>query len=203
MTRLARDFYARDALCVANDLLGKLIVRKLDGQVLSAMIVETEAYMGVDDKAAHFFGGRRTPRVEVIYGEPGFSYVFFVYGMHYCFNIVTGSKGVPQAVLIRAAQPIDGLEQMARNRYGIAYAQLGKRQQAQLTNGPGKLCQAMGIDRAYNGVDLCGDELFLTDFPCAAFEIVSSKRIGIDYAQEAKEFPWRMFIKGNRFVSSI
>ena len=171
MTRLARDFYARDALCVANDLLGKLIVRKLDGQVLSAMIVETEAYMGVDDKAAHFFGGRRTPRVEVIYGEPGFSYVFFVYGMHYCLNIVTGSKGVPQAVLIRAAQPVDGLEQMARNRYGIAYAQLGKRQQAQLTNGPGKLCQAMGIDRAYNGVDLCGDELFLTDYPCELFEI--------------------------------
>jgi len=203
MTRLARDFYARDALCVANDLLGKLIVRKLDGQVLSAMIVETEAYMGVDDKAAHFFGGRRTPRVEVIYGEPGFSYVFFVYGMHYCLNIVTGSKGVPQAVLIRAAQPVDGLEQMARNRYGIAYAQLGKRQQAQLTNGPGKLCQAMGIDRAYNGVDLCGDELFLTDYPCELFEIASSKRIGIDYAGEAREFPWRMFIKGNRFVSSI
>ncbi len=201
MTRLARDFYARDALCVAKDLLGKLIVRILDGQVLSAMIVETEAYMGVDDKAAHFFGGRRTPRVEVIYGEPGFSYVFSIYGMHHCFNVVTGSKGVPQAVLIRAAQPVGGLVQMARNRYEKALSQLGKRQQVQLTNGPGKLCQALGIDRGCNGVALCGNELFLTDYPCAAFEIGSSKRIGIEYAEEAREFPWRMYIRDNCYVS--
>jgi DNA-3-methyladenine glycosylase len=201
MSKLARDFYARDALCVAEDLLGKLIVRFVDGQQLSAMIVETEAYMDRDDKAAHFFGGRRTPRVEVIYGEPGFSYVFFVYGMHHCFNVVTGSKGVPQAVLIRAAEPVGGLDLMARNRYGMAYTQLGKTQVTQLTNGPGKLCQALAIDRACNGLDLCGDELFIEDRESANLEIATSKRIGIDYAEEAKEFPWRMYIKNNRYVS--
>ncbi|MDD3981479.1 MAG: DNA-3-methyladenine glycosylase [Spirochaetales bacterium] len=201
MTRLAKDFYARDALCVAKDLLGKLIVRILDGQVLSAMIVETEAYMGTDDKAAHFFGGRRTPRVEVIYGEPGFSYVFFIYGMHHCFNVVTGSKGIPQAVLIRAAQPVSGLDLMARNRFGMTHAQLGRKQLVQLTNGPGKLCQAMGIDRGCNGMDLCSNELFFTDYPCDAFEIGSSRRIGIEYAQEAREYPWRMYIRDNCYVS--
>ncbi|MDX9828112.1 MAG: DNA-3-methyladenine glycosylase [Spirochaetia bacterium] len=203
MTKLARDFYARDALSVAKDLLGKLIVRIVDGQELSAMIVETEAYMGTDDKAAHFFGGRRTPRVEVIYGEPGYSYVFFVYGMHHCFNIVTGCKGVPQAVLIRAAEPICGIEQMARNRYKKPYAQLEKKQLTQLTNGPGKLCQALGIDRSCNCMDLCGGELFLTDHARDAFEIVSSKRIGIDYAQEARAYPWRMYIRDNCYVSRV
>lgn len=201
MVKLTRYFYARDALSVAKGLLGKLIIRRVDGQELSAIIVETEAYMGTDDKAAHFFGGRRTPRVEVLYGEPGFSYVFFIYGMHHCFNVVTGGKGDPQAVLIRAVEPVSGLERMARNRFKKPYAQLGRKQQLQLTNGPGKLCHALEIDRACNGLDLCGDELFIEDRKSADFEITTSKRIGIDYAEEARELPWRMYITGNRYVS--
>ncbi len=201
MAKLNRDFFADDALSVARNLLGKLLVRNIDGQRLSAMIVETEAYMGTGDKAAHFFGGRRTPRVEVIYGKPGFSYVFFVYGMHHCFNIVTGPEGVPQAVLIRAAQPVGGIEIMARNRFGTAPSPLSEKELVQLANGPGKLCEALAIDRACNGMDLCGDGLYLEDHPCGAFEIASSRRIGIDYAQEAREYPWRMYIGNNRFVS--
>jgi DNA-3-methyladenine glycosylase len=201
MTKLTRDFYTRDAVSVARDLLGKRLVRIVDGREISAMIVETEAYMGIDDKAAHFYAGRRTPRVEIIYGKPGFSYVFFIYGMHHCFNIVTGPEGIPQAVLIRAAEPVSGLERMAQNRFGKAYARLEKKQLIQLTNGPGKLCAALAIHRDCNGMDLCGDELFLTDHDAEAFEVLSSRRIGIDYAEEAREFPWRMYIKDNRYVS--
>jgi 3-methyladenine DNA glycosylase len=126
---------------------------------------------------------------------------FFIYGMHHCFNIVTGPEGIPQAVLIRAAEPVSGLERMAQNRFGKAYARLEKKQLIQLTNGPGKLCAALAIHRDCNGMDLCGDELFLTDHDAEAFEVLSSRRIGIDYAEEAREFPWRMYIKDNRYVS--
>ncbi|HEY9054408.1 MAG TPA: DNA-3-methyladenine glycosylase [Rectinemataceae bacterium] len=202
MTRLQRDFYATDALSLARELLGKLIIRMVDGSRLAAMIVETEAYIGVDDKAAHFYAGRRTPRTEVVYGESGFAYVFFVYGMHCCFNVVAGARDDPQAVLIRAAEPVSGLERMALNRYGAPLASLDEKKILGLSNGPGKLCEALGIDRSFNGIDLCGDELFLMDQGCADFEIVSSKRIGIDYAEEARDYPWRLHIKGNRYVSA-
>ena len=201
MKKLNSAFYNRDSIIVAQELLGKVLVHRVDGQRISARIVETEAYMGVADKAAHSYGGRRTPRVEVMYGDPGFSYVFMIYGMHHCFNIVTHEKDTPQAVLIRAAQPLDGMEQMAQNRFGKPYEQLKKAERRGLTNGPGKLCGALSFDKSHNAVDLCGDEIYVEEGGKEGFGMVKTTRVGVDYAQEAKDYPWRFYIKENEYVS--
>lgn len=199
--KLNREFYNRDSLIVAKELLGKVLVHHVNGEKITAKIVETEAYMGVDDKAAHSYGGRRTQRVEVMYGDPGFSYVFIIYGMHYCFNVVTKEKGNPQAVLIRALEPLDGLDIMALNRFSKSYNDLTNAQIKNLTNGPGKLCSAMLIDKSLNGENLCGNNLYIEDIDNENFSIVSTKRVGIDYAEEAKNYPWRFYIKDNKYVS--
>lgn len=199
--KLDREFYNRDSIIVAKELLGKILVHEIDGEKLSAKIVEVEAYMGVEDKAAHSYGGRRTPRVEVMYGHPGFSYVFIIYGMYYCFNIVTREIGTPQAILVRAVEPIEGFELMAQNRFKKPYNQLNKSQIVGLTNGPGKLCNALLINKSLNGEDLCGSKLYIVEGQEENFNIVSSKRIGIDYAEEAKDFLWRFYIEGNKYVS--
>ena len=199
--RLNRDFYNRDSLIVAKELLGKVLVHEIDGQKISTKIVETEAYMGINDKAAHSYGGRRTQRVEVMYGGPGFSYVFFIYGMHYCFNIVTREEGNPQAVLIRAVEPIKGLDILAQNRFGKKYSQLTKSQIKNLTNGPGKLCRALLIDKSLNGEDLCGSKLYVEEGEDDKNSIVSAKRVGIDYAEEAIDYLWRFYIEDNVYVS--
>lgn len=201
MKILSRGFYSRNAVIVAKELLGKVLVHKIGRQEISARIIETEAYMGIEDKAAHSYGGRRTPRVEVMYGGPGFSYVFIVYGMHYCLNIVTMEEGNPQAVLIRAVEPAGGIDLMAQNRFGKPYAQLTGSEVNGLTNGPGKLCKALQIDKNLNGEDLCGNKLYVQEGKDENFTTVSSKRIGIDYAQEAKDFLWRFYIKNNKYVS--
>lgn len=201
MKKLDREFYNRDTIIVAKELLGKIIVHKVNGQKLSAKIVETEAYMGITDKAAHSYGGRRTSRVEVMYGKPGVSYVFIIYGMYYCFNTVTREEGTPQAVLIRAAEPIQGIDLMAQNRFKKSYNELTKSQIKSLTNGPGKLCGALLIDKSLNGEDLCGDKLYIEEMESENFDIVSSKRINIDYAEEAKDYLWRFYIEGNKYVS--
>lgn len=198
---LEREFYNRDTLIVAKELLGKVIVREINDQRISAKIVETEAYMGVDDKAAHSYGGKRTKRVEVMYGKPGFSYVYFIYGMHYLFNIVTREEGIPQAVLIRAGEPIKGLDIIAQNRFEMPYEQLSKSQLMNLTNGPGKLSKALSINKDLNGEDLCGNKFYVIEGEKEAVSIVSAKRVGIDYAEEAKDYPWRFYIKENTYVS--
>ncbi len=199
--RLNREFYNRDSLIVAKELLGKVLVHEIEGQKLSAKIVETEAYMGINDKAAHSYGGRRTQRVEVMYGGPGFSYVFFIYGMHYCFNIVTREEGNPQAVLIRAVEPNEGLDIIAQNRFGKTYSHLSKTQIKNLTNGPGKLCRALSIDKNLNGEDLCGNKLYVEEGENKKNSIVAAKRVGIDYAEEAKDYLWRFYIEDNIYVS--
>jgi DNA-3-methyladenine glycosylase len=201
MNKLGRGFYNRDSVIVAKELLGKVLVHRIEGNRVAAKIVETEAYMGVIDKAAHSYGGKRTPRVEVMYGGPGFSYVFFIYGMYYCFNIVTREEGTPQAVLIRAVEPVENFEFMAQNRFQKSYEQLNGRQLTGLTNGPGKLCGALAIDRSLNGEDLCGSKLFLEEGADMGFNIVTAKRVGIDYAGEAKDYPWRFYMEGNKYVS--
>lgn len=201
MRKLTREFYNRDSVLVAQALLGKILVHEIDGQRISAKIVETEAYMGPEDKAAHSYGGRRTPRVAVMYGEAGFSYIFMIYGMHCCFNVVTNEKEKPQAVLIRAAEPLEGTEWMAQRRFGKSYQQLPKRQRRGLTNGPGKLCAAFALDRCFNGVDLCGNTVYIEEGESAYFSIVTTKRVGIDYAEEAKDYPWRFYIENNDYVS--
>lgn len=201
MRPLDRAFFNRDSLIVAQALLGKVLVHEIDGQRLSAKIVETEAYMGIEDKAAHSFGGKRTQRVEVMYGGPGCAYVFLIYGMYNCFNVVTREEGIPQAVLVRAVEPVEGFELMSQNRFNKHYNQLTKTQMKGLTNGPGKLCKALAIDRRLNGEDLCDSRLYIEEGGPELVTIVSAKRVGIDYAEEAKDFYWRFYIKDNQYVS--
>jgi DNA-3-methyladenine glycosylase len=191
---LPRSFYDRDTIAVARDLLGKVVVRELAGSRLSVKIVETEAYVGPHDKACHASRGM-TERNKVMFGEPGHAYVYFIYGMYYCLNIVTERDGYPAAVLIRAGEPVEGESVMRELR-----KKAQKRED--LTSGPGKLCQAMGIDRALNGLDLCRKgPLYVEEGAGESFEIVSSKRIGVDYAGEYKDKPWRFYIRNSPFVS--
>lgn len=200
MNKLSRDFYSRDTETVAKELLGKILVHEINGYTLAGKIVETEAYLGVIDKAAHSYGGRKTPRVEVMYGKAGLSYVFIIYGMYYCFNVVTQKEGIPEAVLIRALEPVEGLDIIANERFKKNYDALTKTQIKNLTNGPGKLCNALKIDKSLNGEDLCNNKLYIEDAN-EAFNMVTSKRIGIDYAEEAKDFPLRFYIEDNKYVS--
>ncbi len=194
--KLRRSFYQReDTVAVARDLLGKLLVVPAeDGSRVSGMIVETEAYLGTTDRAAHSYGGRRTARNEVMYGRAGHVYVFFVYGMYYQFNVVTGPPDHPHAVLIRAVEPVEGI--------GIMRSRRGEMKDRNLTSGPGKLCIAMGIDRALNGEDLLGMRVWLEDYRSVSKnEIATGKRIGIDYAGVDALKPWRLWVEGNSFVS--
>src|SRR5512141_643056 len=193
--KVPREFYlAADTQRVARDLLGKLIVVPAeDGSRVSGMIVETEAYLGREDRAAHSFGGRRTPRNEVMYGLAGHVYVFFVYGMYYQFNVVTGPVDHPHAILVRAVEPVESIEMMRERR--------GPMKDRKLTSGPGKLCIALNIDRGLNGEDLLGDRIWLEVYRSFTDdEIAVGKRIGIDYAGEDAERPWRFWIKDNVFV---
>jgi DNA-3-methyladenine glycosylase len=193
---LQRQFYQQDILTVSKSLLGKTLVHKTDDGVTAGKIVETEAYSGPEDKAAHSSGGRRTPRNEVMYGEKGHAYVYLIYGMYNCINITAGSiPGKPEAVLIRALEPLEGVELMAKRR-GCPEKPVN------LTNGPGRLCIAMGISRAQNLQDLTVSPLYLEDAPEVPLdEIVASKRVGVDYAGEWKDLPWRFYVKNNLFVS--
>lgn len=202
MRKLERIFYNRDSVKVAKDLLGKYLVHEVNNTKLIAKLVEVEAYRGPADKAAHSYNNRRTERTEVMFGPAGFAYVFLIYGMYKCMNIVTSEVNQPQAVLIRAVEPMDGLEIMSEFRYKKHFEELNKGAIKGLTNGPGKLCDAMGITREHNGFDLCGDKLYLLeDEEPEKIEIVTTKRINIDYAEEAIDFPWRFYIKCNQYVS--
>jgi DNA-3-methyladenine glycosylase len=196
MEKLAREFYTReDTLQIAQDLLGKvLVVPTATGERVSGMVVETEAYLGIEDKAAHSYGNRRTKRTETMFAVGGTIYIFFIYGMYYQFNVVAGELGAPHAVLIRAVEPIDGIELMRQRR--------GMMKDTNLTSGPGKLCIALGIDKTFNNEDLLGRRVwFEAGAKISADEIACGKRVGIDYAEEYAEKPWRFWLKGNRFVS--
>lgn len=199
MKRLNREFYTRDTLDVAKDLLGKIIVVENETKLLGK-IVEVEAYGGISDKAAHSYGNRKTERTKIMYEEGGYVYVFQIYGMYNCLNIVSSKKDVPEAVLIRAIEPVENIDEFSKNRYGKKFDELTKYQQKNITNGPGKLCMAMNITKKFNGLDLCKDNIYIVDND-EEFEIVESKRIGIDYAEEAKDYLWRFYIKDNKYVS--
>lgn len=193
--KLSREFYNRNTLVVAEELIGKILVRECNGKRIAGRIVETEAYLGIIDKAAHSYGGKRTPRLEPMYGEPGFSYVYFIYGMYFCFNVVTREKGVPEAVLIRGLMPVEGFNEMSINRYKTTYDEITKKQINNLCNGPGKLCIALSLDKSLNREDLCGNTLYIEEDSKEKYNVQKDKRIGINYAEEAKDFPWRFFIK--------
>ncbi len=190
---LPRSFYARAAVDLAPDLLGKRLMRELDGRLLVGRIVEVEAYLGGEDAASHAFRGP-TPRNRSMFGPPGHAYVYLIYGVHHCLNIVTGPEGDGQAVLIRALEPLAGLDVMRAHRGAVA--------ERDLTNGPGKLCQALGIDKRLDGHDLClGAGLWLADAPPPLEPICAGPRVGVRGDDAALARPWRYFLKDNPFVS--
>lgn len=194
--KLPREFYTRsNVLTVARDLLGKLlVVPSPDGQRVSGMIVEVEAYRGPEDRASHAYGGRRTKRTETMYQQGGIAYVYFVYGMYYQFNVVSNVADVPHAILVRALEPVEGIELMRERRH--------LHPDHNLTNGPGKLCLAMGIDRELDKADLLGDRVWLEQFRnVRPSQIARGPRVGIDYAEEWIEKPWRFWIRNSSYVS--
>jgi DNA-3-methyladenine glycosylase len=204
MNKLSREFYLRpDTLEIAQDLLGKLLVVPTEtGERVSAMIVETEAYLGAIDKAAHSYGNRRTKRTETMFALGGTVYIFFIYGMYFQFNVVAGAIDTPHAILIRAVEPVEGVDVMRERR--LRKNPNSKMTDKNLTSGPGKLCIALGIDKTFNNADLLGDKIWLEDFNTfSTDQIACGKRIGIDYAEEFAEKPWRFWVKDNSFVSRL
>ena len=197
---LESNFFKRDTVEVAKNLLGKKIIRNISGNFFCAKIVETEAYLGLEDRACHSYGGNITKRNEILYKEGGTIYVYLIYGMYNLLNIVTKNENDPEAVLIRAVEPIENIDAMAVNRFGKIYKDLSSYQKKNLTNGPGKLTMAMGIERALNGKILSQDYLYIEEGEDVR-NIIETKRIGIDYAGEDANLPLRFYIEDNPYVS--
>lgn len=194
--KLNREFYTRNLLFVARDLLGKTLVKKSGREILSGKIVEVEAYHGDSDQASHAFRGK-TKRNEAMFNEGGCLYVYFTYGTHFCANVVVGKKGKGIAVLIRGVEPTKGIDLMGKNRFDRKL--IPDKEMFNLTNGPGKLCQAFGINRTHNGIILTGNEIYILDQPkLKNREIGVSARIGIT---RSVDLQWRFFIKDNPYVS--
>jgi len=194
--KLSQNFYSRNVITVAKELLGKTIVRKYGSSILSGMIVEVEAYDGSVDRAAHTFNGK-TKRNEVMFEQGGLLYVYFTYGVHFCCNVVTGKAGLGNAVLIRAVEPLEGIDIMAKNRFNKT--DLTESEKINLANGPGKICRAFNIDRRHNGVNLTGSEIFLLyNKKIPKSDIAVTTRIGI---KKSVDLPWRFYIKNNKFIS--
>ncbi|MBP1888470.1 DNA-3-methyladenine glycosylase [Clostridium moniliforme] len=199
---LNKDYFKNNALDLAKDLLGKILVREIDGKIIKGRIVETEAYIGNGDKACHAYNGRRTKRTEILYSEGGVAYIYLIYGMYNCLNVVSGIREEAEAVLIRAIEPLNEFDYISKKRFNKGYDELKNSQKVALTNGPGKLCKAFSIERDLNWCKLYekGD-LYLTYDKFKDFNIITTKRIGIDYAEEAKDFLWRFYIEGNKYIS--
>ena len=193
MKKFSREFYLTDAVSLARRLLGKILVHETNKGITSGIIVETEAYKGPDDKAAHTYNNKRTARTEIFFREGGFAYVYLVYGMYHCFNVTANFSEKPECVLVRALEPLEGIELMKMRRR--------TKKLTNLCSGPGKLCDALGITKELYGADLCGNELYILDNDYPDMKIISSPRIGIDYAEEYKDVCWRYCIEGNIFIS--
>jgi len=197
MEILTKDFYNRDTLAVARDLLGRELVRALeDGTETRCRITETEAYIGRIDKACHAYNYRRTARTETLFAPPGTAYIYLIYGMYHCLNFVTEEEGEPAAVLIRGAVPVTNGDIIAENRFACKEKDMTAYQRKNFLNGPGKLCRGLALTRAENGLDLTqpGGELYVrSGIPSDPAAIHTGKRIGIDYAEEAADFPWRFW----------
>jgi DNA-3-methyladenine glycosylase len=191
--KLDRSFYSRSTRTVARELLGKVLVRRLNGRLLSGMIVETEAYVGPHDLACHASKGR-TARTEVMFSEGGVAYVYMIYGFYFCLNAVTEAEGYPAAVLIRAVEPLG-------NRAMMEYFRNQPPKPTDIASGPGKLCMAMQIDRSLNGESLTGNRLWVEDRGLSVARIARSPRVGVDYAGVYRDKPWRFFVSGNPHVS--
>jgi len=194
---IKQDFFNRPTLKVAQDLLGKVIVRNN----IKAMIVEVESYIGPLDKGCHAYNFNKTKRNEAMFRNYGIAYIYLIYGMYNCLNFVTEPINMPCAVLIRSVEIIEGKDIASQNRYNLNYNQLSKTQIKNLSNGPGKLCMALNLTRAQNKLPLVSKELHIEDIGYNDFEIVKTKRVNIDYAKEAVHFPWRFYIKNHPCVS--
>jgi DNA-3-methyladenine glycosylase len=195
--KLPESFYTRkNVLTIAKELLGKILVTQFDNVITASRIVETEAYEGITDKASHAFNNRRTNRTEVMFGNGGHSYVYLCYGVHYLFNVVTNTMNHPHAVLIRASEPLEGIENMLVRTGKFTH-------DFSLTKGPGNVAKAMGIDKTHSGLQLQSNELFIADDGCriASKNILATKRIGINYAAEYALLPYRFIVKDNLYVS--
>ena len=191
--KLPRSFYQNtDVVQIAKDLLGKVLVTNVEGVITAGKIVETEAYSGIGDKACHA-NGKRTPRTEIMYGEAGHAYIYLCYGIHHLFNVVTNVEGRADAVLIRAIEPLEGLDCMKERR---------KFTKAKLASGPGTLSQALGMHVSMTGTDLLEDQIWIANGADQEKpEILSDTRIGVEYAEEDALKPWRFVIAGNKYVS--
>jgi len=195
--KLSRGYYLNeDVLHLAKDLLGKVLFTNIKGEVSAGIIVETEAYFGISDKASHAYGGRRTNRTETMFSEGGVAYVYLCYGIHNLFNVVSSKINDPHAILIRAIEPLIGKELMEERRK-MVFAKPA------ISSGPGSAAKALGIDRSFNAKDLTGNEIWIEDHQISMDdnEIMAVPRVGIAYAQEHAALPWRFYIKGNKYVS--
>jgi DNA-3-methyladenine glycosylase len=195
-SKLKKNFYRRELLVVARELLGKVLVKSSGKEILAGKIIEVEAYHGDTDEAAHSYGGI-TKRNEIMFEAGGYLYVYFTYGAYHCCNVVTGKKGQGTAVLIRAVEPVIGLDRMIKNRFGRKLK--NDKEIFDLTSGPGKVCQAFKFDRTHSGTDLTGKDIFIFDGEkIKSKNIGVSKRIGIT---RSVDLPWRYFIKDNPYLS--
>ncbi len=197
MKKLPAQFYKRaDVILIAKELIGKIIVTNFNGVTTTGRIVETEAYIGFTDRASHAYAGKRTTRNEHMYAAAGTAYVYICYGMHHLFNIVTNAKDFPDAVLIRAVEPLAGISTMLNRAGKVKF-------NSSLTKGPGNAAKALGIFKQHSGTDLLKDEIYIADdgFAIEQSLIGTSRRIGIENTADAVEKPYRFYIKGNRFVS--
>jgi len=192
---LPRSFYSRSTLDVATGLLGKVLVRRLDRRNLAGRIVETEAYVGPHDLACHASKGH-TPRTSIMFGPPGYAYVYMIYGFYFCLNVVTEPLGYPAAVLIRAVEPLENVDLMRQLRNN-------PERETNIASGPGKLCMAMSIDKQLNGADLLGTTIWIEDRKLDPGPIQPSPRVGVDYAGEYRDKPWRFYVDGSPHVSRV
>ncbi|MFT4839378.1 MAG: DNA-3-methyladenine glycosylase [Nonlabens sp.] len=196
--KLPQSYYLQDDVVgIARDLIGKKILSVMGGELTSGIITETEAYRGHDDKACHAHLGRFTERTKIMYEEGGVAYVYLCYGIHHLFNVITNSKDRADAVLIRAVEPLAGIEVMLERR---SKEKLDKT----LTSGPGNFTKAFGLNRSHYGADLTGDQVWIEEDKSVALkaeDLTVSKRIGIDYAEEDKELPWRFYLNSSKYVS--
>ena len=200
---MKEDFFNVDSVILAKKLLNKYLIREYDNKKIITKIVETEAYMGVIDKAAHAYKNKKSVRTAPLYLSGGHIYVYLIYGMYNCLNISANKENIPECVLIRAVEPINNFDEISFNRYSKSYDELNNYQRKNITNGPGKLCKALNIDRSLSGKYILGSELYIMDNEDENFEIVTDKRINIDYAEEYKDKLWRFYIKNNKYVSVI
>ncbi|RDY23875.1 DNA-3-methyladenine glycosylase [Romboutsia maritimum] len=205
------SFFRKDGINLAKDILGKYLIREYDDKYIVTKIVETEAYMGVSDKGAHVYGDKKTDRTKPLYLDGGHIYVYLIYGMYHCLNISANKENIPECVLIRGIEPIMGVDDISFNRYEKDYKDLTSYQKKNITNGPGKLCKALKIDRSLNCKSITDGQLYISDFyynnekekvlSDENINMEMGKRINIDYAEEAKDYLWRFYIKDNKYVS--